>query len=199
MNMTATIKKLTNTEADKSLLAIADVTDFKRFGVKGAKAAEWLSGQGIKLPESKNSWLETSSASLVMRLGSSEFMIENQAAERLPTLSHSDQFTSTGVYKVQRADAAFIISGKQALNLLSELCTLNLGTLDLASETLSDNKLLMTQIAGISAILLRQSINGKDAYRVWCDGTYGHYLWETLLEIATELGGGAFEFDTQTF
>jgi len=194
MNMTATTKKLAITETDKNLLAIADVTHLKRFGVKGAKAAEWLSGQGVMLPESNNSWLEISPTSLAMRLGSSEFMIESQATENLPTLSNSDQFATPGVYKVQRADAAFIISGQQALNLLSELCTL-----DLAGEALSENKLLMTQIAGISAILLKQSINGKDAYRIWCDGTYGHYMWETLLEIATELGGGAFEFDTQTF
>ncbi|BCM25082.1 sarcosine oxidase subunit gamma [Methyloradius palustris] len=192
--MIASTKKQASTQADKNLLAIADVSHFKRFGVKGAKAAEWLSGQGIALPESNNSWLETSSATLVMRLGSSEFMIESQAAENLPTLSNSDQFATPGVYKVPRADAAFIISGQQALNLLSELCTL-----DLVGESLSENKLLMTQIAGISAILLKQSINGKDAYRIWCDGTYGHYLWETLLEIAMELGGGAFEFDAQAF
>ncbi|MEZ0330929.1 MAG: sarcosine oxidase subunit gamma [Methylophilaceae bacterium] len=197
--MIASTKKLVTAEADKNLLAIADVTHFKRFGVKGAKAAEWLSGQGVTLPESNNSCLELSSTSLAMRLGSSEFMIESQSTETLPTLSNSDQFSNPGVYKVQRADAAFIISGQQALNLLSELCTLNLGTLDLASETLSDNKLLMTQVAGISAILLKQSINGKDAYRIWCDGTYGPYMSETLLEIATELGGGAFEFNTQTF
>jgi len=192
--MTATTKKLANTEADKNLLGVADVTHFKRFGVKGAKAAEWLLVQGVTLPELNNSWLDTNAASLIMRLGSSEFMIESQSAETLPTLSNSDQFAISGVYKVQRADAAFIISGHQTLNLLSELCTL-----DLAGEASSENKLLMTQIAGISAILLKQSINNKDAYRIWCDGTYGHYMQETLLEIATELGGGAFEFDTQTF
>src|SRR5450830_2009935 len=107
MNMIASTKKLASTQADKSLLAIADVTHFKRFGVKGAKAAEWLSGQWITLPESNNSWLETSSASLVMRLGSSEFMIESQVAEHLPTLSNSEQFSTPCIYKVQRADAAF--------------------------------------------------------------------------------------------
>src|SRR5450830_1022258 len=186
--MTASTKKPVTTEADKNLLAIADVTHFQRFGIKGAKAAEWLTEQGIMLPESNNSWLATSAASLAMRLGSNEFMIESQIAENLPVLSNSDQFSTTGIYKVQRADAAFILSGQHVLNLLSELCTL-----ELTGETLNGNKLLMTQVAGISAILIRQSINGKEAYRIWCDGTYGDYISETLLEIATELGGGAFE------
>src|SRR5450830_984356 len=141
--MTAT-KTLATTQADKNLLAIVDVSHFKRFGAKGANAAEWLSGQGITLPESNNSWLDISPTSLAMRLGSSEFMLESQAPEDLPTLSNSAQFSTPGVYKVQRADAAFIISGQHALNLLSELCTLDLGTLDLAGETLSKNNLLMT-------------------------------------------------------
>jgi sarcosine oxidase subunit gamma len=32
---------------------------------------------------------------------------------------------------------------------------------------------------------------GRPTLRIWCDGTYGHYLWETLLDIAGDLGGGA--------
>ena len=33
------------------------------------------------------------------------------------------------------------------------------------------------------------------AYRVWCDGTYGAWLWKTLVEIARELGGGPVGLD----
>jgi sarcosine oxidase subunit gamma len=49
----------------------------------------------------------------------------------------------------------------------------------------------MTQVAGISATVLRQTLNGEAIYRLWCDGTYGPYMWDTVLEIAEELGGGA--------
>jgi sarcosine oxidase subunit gamma len=27
-------------------------------------------------------------------------------------------------------------------------------------------------------------------YRIWCDGTYGVYLWATLVGVARDLGGG---------
>ena len=27
-------------------------------------------------------------------------------------------------------------------------------------------------------------------YRIWCDGTYGGYLWATLCGVAEEMGGG---------
>jgi len=49
----------------------------------------------------------------------------------------------------------------------------------------------MTQVAGISATVIHQTFNGEPVYRIWCDGTYGAYLWGVLIEIATELGGGA--------
>jgi sarcosine oxidase subunit gamma len=45
-------------------------------------------------------------------------------------------------------------------------------------------------MAGVGVTVLSKK-NGKfPSYRIWCDGTYGVYLWETLAEIATELGGG---------
>ncbi len=52
----------------------------------------------------------------------------------------------------------------------------------------------MTVIAGVSVTLLRQMLNGQSVYRIWCDGTYGPYLWKTLLGITEEYGGGAIGF-----
>ena len=49
----------------------------------------------------------------------------------------------------------------------------------------------MTQVAGISATLLRQTLDDEQVYRLWCDGTYGPYMWDMLLKLAGELGGGA--------
>jgi sarcosine oxidase subunit gamma len=92
----------------------------------------------------------------------------------------------TAVYKVPRADASFILSGSEVLNLFSELCEL-----DLSEKSLSAKDVVMTQVAGVSATILRQIINGKQVYRVWCDGTYGAYMWDVLLNVALDLGGGA--------
>ena len=35
------------------------------------------------------------------------------------------------------------------------------------------------------------ALPSPDSCRLWCDGSYGPYLWDTLLGIAVELGGGA--------
>lgn len=175
--------------ARKLTLGVTDVSCFARFSVKGPQAAAWLASQNIKIPTDNNAWVEHED-SLVLRLGGSEFLIEDQYNGHIcEKLAGFNQATTTDVYKVQRADAAFLLSGSEVLNMLSELCML-----DLRDSALASNTVVMTQVAGISATLLRQQLKGKQVYRIWCDGTYGPYMWDMLLEIARELEGGAVGF-----
>jgi sarcosine oxidase, subunit gamma len=172
--------------ARKKVLGVADVSCLARYGVKGPNATQWLLERGIAIPTNPNAWTLCEQKTLVLRLGSSEFLIEDQLGGSACTRLASDTTRAASVYKVPRADAAFIVSGSEALNLFSELCSL-----DLREKSLAAKSLIMTQIAGISATVIRQTLNGEPVYRVWCDGTYGPYMWEVLIKIATELGGGA--------
>jgi sarcosine oxidase, subunit gamma len=172
--------------ARKKVLGVADVSCLSRYGVKGPNATQWLLERGIAIPTNPNAWTMCEQKTLVLRLGSSEFLIEDQLGGSACTRLANDTTRATSVYKVPRADAAFIVSGSEALNMFSELCSL-----DLREKSLAAKDLIMTQVAGISATVIRQTLNGEPVYRVWCDGTYGPYMWEVLIEIATELGGGA--------
>ncbi|MBA3696222.1 MAG: sarcosine oxidase subunit gamma [Methylotenera sp.] len=169
----------------KKVLGITDVSCFERYGIKGPQASKWLADHELAIPSNPNSWALSNQKDLVLRLGSSEFLIEDQlddvASKKLADITRVE-----GLYPVVRADAAFILSGSEVLNLFSELCSL-----DLRDSSLLANDVVMTQVAGISAIVMRQNLNGEQVYRLWCDGTYGSYMWEMLLEVAVELGGGA--------
>jgi len=170
----------------KAILGVTDVSCFARFGIKGAKAGEWLAQQGLKTPEALNTWVEGAPGTLVLRLGVSEFLVEDQLiGKACAKLQAFDQANIQSAYQVVRADAAFVLGGSEVLNLLAELCVL-----DLRDSALPSNFVVMTQIAGISATLIRESLSGEQVYRIWCDGSYGLYLWEILIEIAQELGGG---------
>jgi sarcosine oxidase subunit gamma len=173
-------------DARKKVLGVADVSCLSRYGVKGPNATQWLLERGIAIPTTPNSWTMCEQKTLVLRLGSSEFLIEDQLGGSASSRLNSDTARVASVYKVPRADAAFIVSGSEAINLFSELCSL-----DLREKSLAAKDLIMTQVAGISATVIRQTLNGESVYRIWCDGTYGPYMWEVLIEIATELGGGA--------
>lgn len=170
----------------KNTLGVTDVSCFNRYGIKGPQAAKWLESQKLKTPTDINSWVE-SKGCLLLRLGGSEFLLEDQfGANSIEKLTRFNQAKVAGAYQVARVDAAFLLSGSQVLNMFSELCML-----DLRESALPKNRLVMIQIAGISATLLRQQLNGEPVFRMWCDGTYGAYMWEMLLEVASELGGGA--------
>ena len=170
----------------KQKLGVTDVSCLQRFGVKGPQAAQWLASQNIKVPTKPNTW-SIDNDSLVLRLGDSEFLIEDQLSAKLCTqLNHTIQINTAGVYKVLHADAAFVISGNKILTLLAELCKL-----DFSAKALTANQVIMTQIADISATIVPEMINGELVIRLWCDGTYGAYMWRVLHQLAQELGGGA--------
>ena len=165
-------------------LNISDASALARYGVKGPQAEKWLKGHGVAVPKGANSWVLNTDKTLVMRLGSNEFLIEDQVGGQICKKLAADNVRVADAYKVPHADAAYLLAGSEVLNLLSEVCSL-----DLRQSALQANKLVMTQVAGISATVLWQSINNETIYRVWCDGTYGVYMKHILLEIAGELSG----------
>lgn len=164
-------------------VTITDVSTLQRYGVKGPQAATWLASQGIAIPVNPNTWVLSDNA-IVMRLGSSEFLIEDQIDGKVTAKLEADIVRITGVYKVARADAAYILAGSDILNLLSEVCAL-----DLREPALAENAVVMTQIAGISATLLRHSVNNETVFKIWCDGTYGVYMQHILSEIVQDSAG----------
>jgi sarcosine oxidase subunit gamma len=186
MEVALTFAAVTQTGRNQQQLGVCDVSCFARFGIKGPGAQAWLLALGVEIPAAANSWAQQANGALVLRLGNSEFLVEDQPGSQLCQALQAADASGSGLYKVPRYDAALILSGREVQNLLSELCTL-----DLSEKGLAQQALLMTQVAGISATVLRQNLNGEEIYRLWCDGTYGSYLWETVLQIAEELGGGA--------
>ena len=163
-------------------LTISNVSKLPRYGVKGAQAANWLAMHGVKIPETANSWV-LHEQTLVMRLGSSEFLIEDQTGGEACKKLLAVTLREPNVYKVPRADASYLLAGSDVVNLLSELCAL-----DLRESALLENDVVMTQVAGISAVILRQTSNNEPVYRLWCDGTYHIYMRHVLDEVAVELG-----------
>ncbi len=178
-------------EAQNSrILGICDVSCLDRFGLKGPKAAEWLQTSGMKLPATANSWVLQDSGSLLMRLGNTEFLLEDSLENDLARMFSNKALDGGGIHKVIRSDAAFIVSGERTAALFSEVCAI-----DLDNGMLGDNRLVMTVIAGVSATIIKQTLKGQPVYRIWCDGTFGPYLWKTLLGIMEEHGGGPVGFN----
>jgi sarcosine oxidase gamma subunit len=172
-----------NDAAKAALLSVADLSQLARTGVKGPGAANWLAALGLPLPATPNSWLALAEGGLIARLGNTEYLIEASPA----LVGQIMQAPRTaGVYPVLRQDACLRLTGSALSQLLLQTCNVNFADLDL-----STSPVVLTSMAGVGVTVLPEATNGSVSYRVWCDGTYGIYLWQTLCAIAQELGGGA--------
>lgn len=160
-------------EGDMRDLAIADVSCFAKAGLKGPRAASWLAEHGIPVPPRANTW----TGDLIARLGETEFFLEGNAACEVAE-------NAQGVYPVLRQDTAIALAGRRVNEVLLETCSFNFAALD-TQETL-----VMTSMVGVPVLVIPQRREGLPLTRIWADPTFAPYLWQTLLEIVQELGGG---------
>lgn len=176
-----------DTEGRIQLLGIADVSAFVRVGLKGPGAAEFLKSHGIVIPPSANQWVPIGAHALVSRLGRTEFLIEDETiSTRIEDLRTALLSPPEGVYPVPRSDCALALIGSRVNELFVQTCNV-----DFSAQRASDHIVTLTQMVGLSVTVLHDTESSQPRWRIWCDGTFGPYLWETLIEIAKELGGGA--------
>jgi sarcosine oxidase, subunit gamma len=160
-------------------LKLIDLSCLPRFGVKGAGAANWLISQGITPPGQPNRWVAVQDG-IVARLGISEFLIETGFDS---VFAMPQQTLLPQVYPILRQDLAIALWGELVYDLLAQICNVNF-------RSLPPHTVVLTSMIGVSVTILFEQRAGLPFYRLWCDGTYGEYVWRTLLEIIQELNGG---------
>lgn len=178
--------------AKLNAVALADLSFLSRFGLKGPAAEQWLERQKIVLPAKANSWTGLPGAGVIARLGRSEFFLEDGAvAGTVGAIRIALGTGASGVYPVIRQDAGFALAGMRVNELLVQTCNVNF------EETGADERItVMTQMIGVSVLAIRTNYKKTPCYRFWCDPTFAPYFWETLAEIAGELGGGVIGADS---
>lgn len=173
-------------------VALADLSFLPRFGLKGPAAEQWLESQHIALPAKANSWVSLPGAGVIARLGRSEFFLEEGAdADTVGEIRTALGTGASGVYPVIRQDACFALAGVRVNQLLVQTCNVNFE--EFGPE---ERDAVMTQMIGVSVLAIRISYQPMLCYRLWCDPTFAPYFWETLSEIAGELGGGVIGADS---
>jgi sarcosine oxidase subunit gamma len=186
LGMPAAVQVSDSDAAHAATAGVIDVSCLERVGLKGPRAAQWLAERGVPVPPHPNLWCATPRQELVARLGRSEFLIEGGPGGVLvPGLRAELRAGLDGVYPVWRQDCALMLTGSRIPELLVQTCNV-----DFAAQPVGEPVVTLTQMVGLSVTVLRHSLSGAAAWRVWCDYTAGAYLWETLVGIAEELGGG---------
>ncbi len=148
-----------------------------RYGVKGARAIDWLAQHGIAVPVAPNRvahW-SGSGGGRCLRLGNTEFLVEYDAANAsVPTQAAGD-----GARLLLRSDASLLLdapwSGK-----LAQACSFDFQRLHDEPDLV-----VMTLLAGISVTLVREPRPAAGlTLRLWCDASYAPYLQQCLQYLA---------------
>jgi sarcosine oxidase subunit gamma len=157
-----------------------------RTGFKGPAALAWLASQGLPAPATANRWIAwPAGQGVIARLGSSEFFIE-AAAGAVAAVDTALAASPAVVYAVMRADAAFLLEGAGAHDVLAQVCNVNFAGLDLASAPI-----VMTLMIGVAVLVLPEAAGDARRYRIWCDPSYGEYLHHELSAIVNAAGPAA--------
>jgi sarcosine oxidase subunit gamma len=152
---------------------------------------QWLRDHGIDPPAEANRWLPLASGGVIARLGRSEFFIEDGAGgTNVSNIQTALGNGASGVYPVIRQDAGIALTGSRVNELLLQTCNVNFAALQTGAR-----EAVMTQMIGVSVLAIRVADEPLPRYRIWCDPTFAPYFWETLAEIAVELGGGVMGAD----
>jgi sarcosine oxidase subunit gamma len=168
-------------------IALVDLSCLPRFGVKGPGAAGALEALGLALPREANRWCDLEGGGLVARLGRSEFLLEDGCSGgSVCRVREALADGAPGVYPVLRQDLALALVGDQMRALWEQTCSF-----DVQEFARVPRLVVMTTMIGVSVTVVRDGFAGRDGFRIWCDGTFGPYFFETLLGIAGELDGGA--------
>jgi sarcosine oxidase subunit gamma len=171
--------------AGGSAVELADLSALRRTGLKGPGAADWLHAHGVPVPSRPNAWSPLDGGGLIARLGRSEFLVEDGPRGNSALTVQAELGTGvSGVYPVLRQDAALLVRGEGVRELFAQTCSIDVSAIPPQERTVT-----LTMMVGVAVTIIAASPD--DGFRIWCDGTYGAYLWDTLLEISTELGGGA--------
>jgi sarcosine oxidase subunit gamma len=187
LNGMPSLVKLPNEEAIAAHLGIADVSCLNRFGVKGTNAAHWLESQGVAVPDRPNTWNSLPDGAIIARVGLTEFFIEDSLRSQFAShLMENCQQPPAKVYPVLRQDAAIVLCGADVNELLLQTCSVNF-----RAVSLIERPIFITSMVGVAVTIIPGDRNGNPFYRLWCDGTFGAYLWRTLGAIVSEMGGRA--------
>lgn len=175
-------------------LGLADLSPLPRIGVKGAGTADWLAGQGIKVPDDSNRAIRQANGVLAARLAPAElFLLGGLSGERGPIEAIEAAWRAEGLPPAsprgflvprQHSHFRFLVTGDSAALMFAKLCGV-----DLRPAKFADGRIAQTSLARMNGMIIRDDQGGTLAYHVLGDGASGEYLWDCLLDAMAEFEG----------
>lgn len=173
--------------ATAPVLGLADRGALPRIGLKGPGAVAWARAQGVAVPAEPYGWTRAA-GTLTVRVGAGELFLEGAGAAAVAAALEAAP--PAACWPVRREDAALLLCGRRAPEVLAQTCAYDFRG--------AEGRFVMTRVALVSCAVLADgggAVREEDAppvpvYHLWAAPSYGPYLWDELLTIVRECGGG---------
>ena len=171
-------------------MGIADLTPLPRTGFKGRDTPEWLTGQGVRIPEAPNRAHRQDDGTLVARLSNDEHVFLSDLdieSTMITTLDSAWQLEPARMcYSMPRAEthAWFALTGEHTSEMLSKVCGV-----DARLNKFSNGDIAQTSIARINGILIRDDLGATPGFHVLADSASADFLWPCLIDAMQEFDG----------
>lgn len=176
-------------------MGLAELSPLPRTGFKGKGTPEWLSAQGVKVPDDSNRAVAQADGALALRLAPNEVLILGDLAGEggLPAKlnrawSGEDLPPKTPRgFPLPRGEthAWFLATGAQAPAMFAKLCAI-----DLRPQSFPNGQIAQTSLAKMNGIAVRDDLGEVPAYHVLADSASAAYLWACLIDAMAEFDGG---------
>ncbi len=154
-------------------IRIRDISLEPKIGWKGQDVIPYLLSRGLTIPSQPNTWQALPTGGIIARLGLGEFLLWD-GVETLQNMGVSEG----RVYPVLRQDAGLQLKGDRLWEVLCQVCSLNWHSINFESHPL-----FLTTMAGVNVLV----IPTPEAVNIWCDRSYGSYLYHTLVSVCRDL------------
>jgi sarcosine oxidase gamma subunit len=141
------------------------------------------------VPPAPNSATLDGDGVFVARLATSEFLVEavEGGDEHVAVMRAALAERPRQVYPVLRQDQVMTISGAGLSGLLRQTCSVDFSPL-LESAAAADGPVILTSMIGVGVVAWPRRRAGSPAVTLWCEPSYAHYFWNTLIEVGEVQG-----------
>ena len=171
-------------------LGLADLSPLPRVGFRGPGAREWLTAQGVELPdEPYRARIQPDGAIAVTRSWTEVLVLRQlQGADNLCArldAAAADAHRARA-YPLPRFDGMFwfALTGASAAECLAKVCGV-----DMREPAFPVGSVAQTSVARLSAVIVRVDVGETPVFHLLGDSASAEYAWTSLLDAMREFGG----------
>lgn len=173
-------------------LGLIDLSAVARIGFKGSDTPEWLSAQGIALPNNPNQAKRLDDATLVAKLSTNEYLFLSDVTTNNSKVCEQLKFWQIEDNKLcyllprDQSHSWFLLTGKHTIQMMSKICGV-----DLADKATPHHGVVQSSVARVNHIIIKDNIANTECIHLLSDSTFAEYMWFCLLDAMQEFCGKA--------